>query len=116
MISQLSEGIPRNINNICFNALSLGCSLGQKTIDAELVQQVAADFDLTLLRSEPDITTFDAGTISLAIATSEARSLGAKRTAIPIRVLADQQMNPEKALAYLQDTIQRLKNNQPLAN
>jgi general secretion pathway protein A len=116
MISQLSEGIPRNLNNICFNALSLGCALRQKTIDVTVVQQVAADFDLTALRSEPDISTFDAGTISLATATPEARSLGAKRTSIPIRVLADQQMNPENALAYLQEIIQRLKNNQPLAN
>jgi len=116
MISQLSEGIPRNLNNICFNALSLGCALRQKTIDVDVVQQVAADFDLTALRSEPDIATFDAGTISLATATPEARSLGAKRTSIPIRVLADQQMNPENALAYLQEIIQRLKNNQPLAN
>ena len=116
MISQLSEGIPRNLNNICFNALSLGCALRQKTIDVDVVQQVAADFDLTALRSEPDISTFDAGTISLATATPEARSLGAKRTSIPIRVLADQQMNPENALAYLQEIIQRLKNNQPLAN
>src|SRR6202140_4000555 len=55
MISELSEGIPRNINNICFNALSLGCSLGQKMIDVEVLQQVAADFDLAGLRSDPGI-------------------------------------------------------------
>jgi general secretion pathway protein A len=116
MISQLSEGIPRNINNICFNALSLGCALRQKTIDVDVVQQVAADFDLTHLRSESDITAFDEGTISLATATSEARSLGAKRSSIPVRVLPDQHMNPENALTYLQEIIQRLKNNQRLAN
>src|SRR4029077_5511954 len=46
-ITELSGGIPRNINNICFNALSLGCSMRLKTIDVEVVQQVAADFDLT---------------------------------------------------------------------
>ena len=61
MISELSEGIPRNINNICFNALSLGCSLRQKTIDVEVIQQVAADFDLASMRSEPGVCELRAG-------------------------------------------------------
>jgi general secretion pathway protein A len=50
-IAQFSLGIPRNINNLCFNALSLGFALRQKTIDAELIREVAADFDLTKLVS-----------------------------------------------------------------
>jgi general secretion pathway protein A len=37
LIAQSSEGIPRNINNLCFNALSLGCALQQKPIDREVV-------------------------------------------------------------------------------
>ncbi len=48
-IADLSLGIPRNINNICFNALSLGFALREKTITAELVREVAADFDLSKL-------------------------------------------------------------------
>src|SRR5882762_11915055 len=36
MITELSNGIPRTINNICFNALSLGCSLRRKTIDVDI--------------------------------------------------------------------------------
>jgi general secretion pathway protein A len=57
MISELSEGVPRSINNFCFNALSLGYALQRKTIDADIVQEVASDFDLATMRSEPD--TFD---------------------------------------------------------
>jgi general secretion pathway protein A len=45
-IASESGGIPRNINNICFNALSLGYAAGRKTIDAATVQEVAADLDL----------------------------------------------------------------------
>ena len=45
-IAQSSEGIPRNINNLCFNALSLGCALKQKTIDCDIVREVVADLDL----------------------------------------------------------------------
>jgi general secretion pathway protein A len=46
LIAKYSEGIPRNINNICFNALSLGCVLKQKTIGEEVVRECLADLDL----------------------------------------------------------------------
>jgi general secretion pathway protein A len=46
LIAKYSEGIPRNINNICFNALSLGCVLKQKTIQEEVVREALADLDL----------------------------------------------------------------------
>jgi general secretion pathway protein A len=46
MIARHSEGIPRNINNLCFNALSLGCALRQTAIGPEVVREVIADLDL----------------------------------------------------------------------
>lgn len=46
LIAQSSEGIPRNINNLCFNALSLGYALQRKTIDCDIVREVLADLDL----------------------------------------------------------------------
>jgi len=46
MIAEHSEGIPRNINNICFNALSLGCALKRKPIDEEIIREVLDDLDL----------------------------------------------------------------------
>ena len=49
MIAELSLGIPRNINNLCFNALSLGFAMRQKTITADMMKEVAADFDLSQL-------------------------------------------------------------------
>jgi type II secretory pathway predicted ATPase ExeA len=50
LITQASEGIPRNINNLCFNALSLGAALEQKPIDREIIRQVTADLDIGQLR------------------------------------------------------------------
>jgi general secretion pathway protein A len=50
LIAQSSDGIPRNINNLCFNALSLGAALQQKPIDREIVRQVTADLDIGQLR------------------------------------------------------------------
>jgi general secretion pathway protein A len=116
MIAELSEGIPRNINNICFNALSLGCSLGQKMIDVEVLQQVAADFDLSSMRSDPGISNFDRETISLASAASEARSLLARSASTLAQARRGELSNPEDALAYIQEFIQRFKKDQDLAN
>jgi type II secretory pathway predicted ATPase ExeA len=52
-IAQWSEGIPRNINNLCFNALSLGCAMQQKLIDREVLRQVITDLDLGPLSRTP---------------------------------------------------------------
>src|ERR1700761_6740756 len=43
LIVEHGKGIPRNINNICFNALSLAYALRQSRIDAELVREVIQD-------------------------------------------------------------------------
>jgi len=43
-----SQGIPRNINNICFNALSIGCALQRTKIDAEIIREVATDLEVQL--------------------------------------------------------------------
>ena len=48
-ISKSTEGIPRNINNFCFNALSLACALRKRTVDSELVKEVLSDLDLQKL-------------------------------------------------------------------
>ena len=51
MIAGLSEGIPRNINSLCFGALSLACALRQKTIGPAMVHEVSGDLDLQELAS-----------------------------------------------------------------
>jgi general secretion pathway protein A len=55
LIAEHSEGIPRNINNLCFNALSLGCALKRKTIDRDVILEVISDLDLEPLREKPSI-------------------------------------------------------------
>jgi type II secretory pathway predicted ATPase ExeA len=57
MISQSSLGIPRNINNICFNALSIGYALNKKRIGREVVQEVLADRKIESLLSEEGAAT-----------------------------------------------------------
>jgi general secretion pathway protein A len=52
LIVQYSEGIPRSINNLCFNALSLGCASRRQTIDGDVVREVVADLDLEQWRKK----------------------------------------------------------------
>jgi general secretion pathway protein A len=49
MIAACTEGIPRNINNICFNAMSLGYVAKQETIDVDIIREVVSDLDLSPL-------------------------------------------------------------------
>jgi type II secretory pathway predicted ATPase ExeA len=55
LIALCSEGIPRNINNLCFNALALGCALQQKPVDRDIVRQVIADLDLGKWRNRASL-------------------------------------------------------------
>src|SRR3984957_1612908 len=51
-IARFTQGIPRNINNFCFNALSLTCALQKKIVDSEAVKEVIADLDISKLTSD----------------------------------------------------------------
>ncbi len=52
LIAERSQGIPRNINNICFNAMTLACAMRLSTIDHNVVLEVLADLDLDSLRND----------------------------------------------------------------
>ncbi len=54
LIAVQSGGIPRNINNLCFNAMSLGFAKGQRKIDAATVREILSDLNLDLLGSLRD--------------------------------------------------------------
>ena len=43
LIAQASHGIPRTINNLCFNALSLCCAMGHKQVDVGIVSEAITD-------------------------------------------------------------------------
>jgi type II secretory pathway predicted ATPase ExeA len=49
LIVEKSEGIPRNINNLCFNAMCLGYALDKKQIDAKVMSEVIADLSIECL-------------------------------------------------------------------
>jgi general secretion pathway protein A len=53
LIAERSEGIPRCINNICFNAMLAGYLHRQTIIDSVIVGRVASKLDLELLVRRP---------------------------------------------------------------
>ena len=55
LIAECSQGTPRKINNLCFDALVLGCTEGRATIEADIVRRVDAKLSLDIFsrHSEP---------------------------------------------------------------
>jgi len=53
LITEASQGTPRTINNLCFNALSLCRALNRKQVDGTMVSEVIADLQLTPQSREP---------------------------------------------------------------
>jgi general secretion pathway protein A len=51
IIHSRSEGIPRNINNLCFHASTLAFANGQKIIDTSILNEVLEDLDMEMLGS-----------------------------------------------------------------
>src|SRR5205823_14533202 len=45
-IAEYSRGVPRLINHLCFNSLSLGCATRSTQIDLQIVREAAGDLSL----------------------------------------------------------------------
>ena len=89
LIARHSDGIPRNINNICYNALFLAYTRGHRKVTAEIVQEVAASLDMEPIVSEPlrvadPVPGADAEPAPVAAATDAAAA--AAPTTIPAKV------------------------------
>jgi type II secretory pathway predicted ATPase ExeA len=52
LLSEFSEGVPREINNICFCAMSLCWATKQKMVDRQIMRDIMADLNLGPIRSE----------------------------------------------------------------
>jgi type II secretory pathway predicted ATPase ExeA len=45
-IAEKADGIPRQINRLCFNGLSIGCGLQKQYVDVDILREVEHDLDL----------------------------------------------------------------------
>ena len=60
LITEASQGTPRAINNLCFNALSLCRALNRKQVDGTMVSEVIADLQLTPQSKKPTVAVEEA--------------------------------------------------------
>jgi general secretion pathway protein A len=75
MVAYHSGGIPRNINTLCFNSLSMACALKARTIDVEVVEEVLGDLDLnSLFQRSPKAPGSEVRVAQLERPTSKVRS------------------------------------------
>ena len=121
LIADLSEGIPRNINNLCFSALSLGYALQQKSIDADVIREVVADLDLTRLASDSRASAIDEAAVlqklkkDLDLVTLDKKTIMARTE--PVAPDANRDVpSVAEAQAYIQHIIQLLNNWQRSVN
>ncbi len=108
-IADFTEGIPRNVNNFCFNALSLGYATQKKLIDLDTVKEVISDLDITKLTtggaalSEPEPEPFFAPKYA-----PPAPAHPVSRPAVRQKERGEI-LSPEEAAAYMQEVALKLK-------
>jgi general secretion pathway protein A len=121
--AEFTEGIPRNINNFCFNAMSLACAMRQKTIDAAIVREVIADLDISQHLSqartaEPSTARIEPGSEDgIAYDWSVPKqgevlghaAPGVEGQALPRKRGKDESLTPTEARAYLEQIARSLK-------
>ena len=64
LIAEHSGGIPRNINNICFNAMAIGCVMQLRSIHSAVIEEVLSDLDLAPLSTATQVSEFQAPSAS----------------------------------------------------
>jgi general secretion pathway protein A len=101
-IAKFSEGIPRNVNNFCFNALSLACALREKVVNMDVVKEVMSDLDISRLMSG-----IEAEENLPGVPVAEPQPV---RGALPPLNHMPQNLSPAEAKAYMQQLALRLRN------
>jgi general secretion pathway protein A len=120
-IADFTEGIPRNVNNFCFNALSLGYATQEKLIGLDTVKEVISDLDITKLTtagarmSEPEVEpVFAPNYVPKVPAHPVSRPAARQREQGELREQREEReqreiLSPEEAAAYMQEVALKLK-------
>ena len=106
-IADFTEGIPRNINNFCFNALSLTYALQKKLVDSDIVKEVISDLDIsrhTTGRRQVDVE------VEMEDDYYEAPAPRPVAVAKKKEERPREELSPSEAAAYMQEVALKLKN------
>jgi general secretion pathway protein A len=111
-LSDFTEGIPRNVNNFCFNALSLAYGLQKKIVDMDIVKEVISDLDISRL-------TTTKGRARVAPAPEPEPEPVPEPEVLPTHPISgpaaakrerEEILSPAEAAAYMQEVALKLKN------
>lgn len=126
--AEFTEGIPRNINNFCFNAMSLACAVRERTIDTGIVREVISDLDITQHVSQPGSASVAGSVTGIEDVEEEydwaaakaaemnpkvAGSAQGMREGLPRKKGRNEALTPTQARAYLQQVAGSLKGDRP---
>jgi len=100
IIAKFTQGIPRNVNNFCFNAFALACALQKNIIDADIAKEVIADLDISRFTSEAQ----SQNPCFEPLASSASELASAMENATDAETLS-----PSEAAAYMQEIVLKLK-------
>jgi len=106
MLARASEGVPRSINNLCFNSLSLGYALQQHTIGPDIVREAMADLELGSESGPADFAPAVLAARGFPSVEEAVRPASKTRPSNPKNV---EEISPEEALALIQNVLCRLK-------
>ena len=107
-IARFSEGIPRNINTLCFNLLSLGCALRQRVVDLKMVEEVISDLDIDERMNEVSDQLGSGPESSEVLATEDFSSSHSKPWAMESG--GHETLTPAEAKAYMRHLREQLRN------
>jgi len=114
LISQVSEGIPRQINNYCFHALSLACAMRKKTVDIAMVREVTHDLDITRFVSDVGLPHRHLGETTSdpfhPVEELTGPALQFARQAISADDAAKDYLSPAEAIEHMRDVARLLHN------
>src|SRR5262249_6945787 len=99
-IANFCEGIPRNVNNVCFNALSLACATRKPLVDADIVDEVLSDLDIDKWTSTATPSRETSSSHSNVSGSHEPKPLCEKYEDLP---------TPAEAAAYIKQFIAEMK-------
>ena len=88
VIAARSRGVPRNINNLCFNSLSLGYALGKRRVGPEIVAEAVADLDMGFVLREAGNLVTVATPRSLAVPNASPQVAGVPVQGRTFRIVA----------------------------
>jgi general secretion pathway protein A len=110
-IVQFTEGIPRNLNNFCFSALSLGCALRERKIGLGIVAEVISDLDIT--KHVTEARTLPPLNPELLGSAATNNSLLSPAALYGMGKDLGTRLTPTEAKAYMQNLVLQMRNQKP---